>query len=488
MAIWTRKKSNRMVTYELHNEVQKEIPMSTSHKSSELKPAEAFQTLPSEAPGAGESPIEVAASNFSADDSPFNEFGERRFVTRLSWFGPLNLVAVLAFTIPTAATAALFSFMYTVVLPESQANTAIGITNVFGAFVGAIFAVLIGFLSDRTHTRMGRRNPWILSGAAICTLGLVGLAFADYTAIWSVVLFFCIFQAGLNTFYAAYTALLPDRVHSSLLGRASAYSGFGSLAGTALGSILTQVLVSVFGSANLKEGFLTLPWLMIIIAIVIVIVLPGADLRAKQNDRDGALASVAKSQFRIPKDRDFWLAYFGRFAIVLGVMLILQTATQILRYHLGLSVAGAASVGAVAGLLMAGAGAVSSLFAGFISDKIGKRKPLIAFTVAFFILGAALLAFSNSVTVYYLYTICAALSYGSFQAIDQALMVEVLPDKEHVAQDMGMLGTTNTLTGVIAGGLGALLIGVLGYEMLFVISGVLAFIGILIFIPIKRVK
>lgn len=462
--------------------------MPTPQQSSGMQPAEAFQTLPTEVPTAEASSEQVAASNFSADDSPLNEFGERRFVTKLSWFGPLNLIAVLAFTIPTAATASLFSFMYTVVLPESQANTAIGITNVCGAFAGAIFAVLIGFLSDRTRTRMGRRNPWILGGTLCAAIGLGGLALANYSMIWSVVLFFCIFQAGLNTFYAAYTALLPDRVHSSLLGRASAYSGFGSLAGTALGSILTQVLVSIFGSANLKTGFFTLPWLMIIIAIVIVIVLPGADMRAKKDESTGALAAEVKSQFRIPKDKDFWLAYFGRFAIVLGIMLILQTATQILRYHLGLSVTGAASVGAVAGLLMAAAGAVSSLFAGFISDKIGKRKPLIAFTVAFFIIGAVLLAFSNSVAVYYLYTVFAALSFGSFQAIDQALMVEVLPDKEHVAQDMGMLGTTNTLTGVIAGGLGALIIGVLGYEMLFVIAGILALIGILIFIPITRVK
>lgn len=442
-----------------------------------------------EAPGAGAASTAVAGSNFSADDSPLNEFGERRFVNKLSWFGPLNLVTVLAFTIPTAATASLFSFMYTVVLSEAKANSAIGITNIFGAFSGAVFAVLIGYLSDRTRTRLGRRNPWIIFGTILATIGLFGLALANYSMIWMVVIFFCIFQAGLNTFYAAYTALLPDRVHSALLGRASAYSGFGSLAGTALGSILTQVLVGLFGAANLKAGFFTLPWLMIVIAIVIVIVLPGADMHTKHGTPTTEQhAEGVKSPFRIPKDRDFWLAYFGRFAIVLGVMLILQTATQIMRYHLGLSVKDAASVGAVAGLLMAAAGAISSLFAGFISDKIGKRKPLIAFTVAFFIIGAALLAFSSSVIVYYVYTICAALSYGSFQAIDQALMVEVLPDKEHVAQDMGMLGTTNTLTGVIAGGMGALVIGVFGYEMLFVIAGILALIGILIFIPIKRVK
>lgn len=465
--------------------------MSEQHKPTPIPDPDALvhaipadQSLPVQ-----EETAEVAASNFSADSSPFNDFGERRFVNKLSWFGPLNLVTILAFTIPTAAAASLFSFMYTVVLPESAANTAIGLTNVSGAMTGAVFAVLIGFLSDRTRSRLGRRNPWILTGTALSALGLLGLGAVSYSAVWAVIIFFCLFQAGLNMFYAAYTALLPDRVHSSLLGRASAYSGFGSLAGTALGSILTQLLVSVFGAENLKDGFYTLPWLMIIISIVIVIVLPGADMRKKKAvEGQGDIGEEAKSKFRIPRDRDFWLAYFGRFSIVLGIMLILQTATQILRYHYGLTVAQAAGVGAIAGLLMAGAGAVSSLLAGFISDKIGKRKPLIAVTVGLFIIGTLLLIFSKNITMYYAYTVFAALSYGSFQAIDQALMVEVLPDKEHVAQDMGMLGTTNTLTGVVAGGLGALLIAVLGYETMFLLAAVLAFVGILIFIPIRRVK
>lgn len=429
----------------------------------------------------------AASTNFSADDAPVNEYGERRFVKKLSWFGPLNLATILACTIPTAATASMFSLMYTIALPEGPANAAIGQTNIAGAFIGAVFAVLIGHLSDITRTCMGRRNPWILGGAALATIGLIGMALANYSVVWSVILFFCMFQAGLNTVYAAYTALLPDRVHSRLLGRASAYSGFGSLAGTALGSIVTQVLVGIFGAPNLKQGFLLLPWLMVIMAICIVIVLPGADLRHKDL---GVQANGEKkdTRFHLPKDRDYWLAYFGRFFIALSIMLVIQTATQILRYHFQLDVKGAAAAGAIAGLLMAGAGAVASLFAGYFTDKLGRRKPMIAVTVALFIVGLLLLIFSHNIVMYYVFTVFAALSYGGFQAVDQALMVEVLPSQANAAQDMGILGTTNTLTGVIAGAFGAMIIGALGYTALFITAAVCALIGIFIFVPIKRVK
>lgn len=429
-------------------------------------------------------------NNFSADNSPVNALGERRFVNKLGWFGPLNLFAILFATIATAVTANLFSLTFTSVLSEKAANSAIGLTNISGAFTGAVFAVLIGHFSDKTRSRFGRRNPWIIGGAVLSTLALIGLSLADYASVWQVVLLFCLFQAGLNTYYAAYTALLPDRIHSRLLGRASAFSGFGSLAGTALGSIMVQILVAVFGAGHITRGFLVAPWAMLIMAFIIVLLLPGANLRKQvsQQASDNIQEEKSNKHFHLPKDRDYWLAYFGRFFVVLGVMLVLQTATQILRYYYSLSIAQTAAVGTIAGLIMALAGACASIFGGVVSDKIGKRKPMIALAVSLIVIGLVILALSKSITFYYVYTALAALSYGIFQAVDQALMVEVLPDKDNAAQDMGILGTTNTLTGVIAGGLGAALIGLVGYEMMFIVAAVFAILGILIFIPIKRVK
>lgn len=431
------------------------------------------------------------SSNFSADNSPFNELGEKRFVDKLSWFGPLNLFSVLFATIATAATASLFSLTYTSVLSESAANAAIGVTNICCALSGAVFAVLVGHLSDRTRSRLGKRNPWILAGAIMATAGLLGMAFASYQAVWPVVLCACLFQAGLNTYYASYNALLPDRVNSKLLGRASAYSGFGSLAGTALGSVVTQLLIAIFGTGGITKGFLVLPWAMLIMAVIIVMALPGADLRrasAAQNTTAAQKNDAVSHGFRLPTDRDFWFAYAGRFFVVLGIMLVLQTATQILRYYYSLDIKSAAAVGTVAGLIMAVAGAFASIFGGVVSDKIGKRKPLIAISVSLVVIGLIILAVTKSLAFYYVYTAMAALAYGIFQAVDQALMVEVLPDKKNAAQDMGILGTTNTLTGVIAGGLGAALIAAFGYEIMFVAAAVFAVIGIVLFLPIKRVK
>ncbi|WEV65211.1 MFS transporter [Bifidobacterium sp. ESL0764] len=429
-----------------------------------------------------------------AEPALVNELGERRIVGKLGWFGPLNLCAMLFPTIATSAASALSGFTFTAVLPEARANSAIGLQSMFGALSGAIFAVLIGHLSDKTRSRMGRRNPWILGGSIACMVGLLGLAFADYRMIWPAVVSLCIFQAGLNTYYSAYNALLPDRVDSSLLGRASAYSGFGSLAGSAIGTILNQVLIAIFGTGHITRGFLTLPWAMLIVAVVVVLALPGADLRKmkdsqkKTGEDSQNVPSPKTAKFRLPADRDFWLAYVGRFFIVLAIMLVMQTGTQIQRYYFGLDIKSAAAVGSISGLIMAVVGAFSSIIGGVASDKIGKRKPLLAVSAALVIIGLVILASRKALALFYVYTALAALAYGIFQAVDQALMVQVLPDKENAAQDMGILGTTNTLTGVIAGAVGAALIAGIGYRLMFLLAALFALVGILAFIPIKRVR
>src|SRR5699024_6764387 len=107
------------------------------------------------------------AGTFTADDSPTNEFGERRFVHKLRWFAPVNMLMLLGATIPAGAAASLMAYNFTVHLGETDANAAIGVANVFGALAGAIGAIVGGNVSDHTRTRLGRRNPWIIFGAIL---------------------------------------------------------------------------------------------------------------------------------------------------------------------------------------------------------------------------------------------------------------------------------------------------------------------------------
>jgi Na+/melibiose symporter-like transporter len=53
------------------------------------------------------------------------------------------------------------------------ATTFIGIIMTIDNFFGVIFQPLVGMLSDRTHTRIGRRMPWILIGIPLCAIAFL---------------------------------------------------------------------------------------------------------------------------------------------------------------------------------------------------------------------------------------------------------------------------------------------------------------------------
>ena len=79
-----------------------------------------------------------------------------------------------------------------------------------------LISPLVGYVSDRTTSRWGRRRPFLVAGACIALLGLGGMlaghrwrSGATFVASLATTTF------GLNCAYSGYTALLPDLVPGS---------------------------------------------------------------------------------------------------------------------------------------------------------------------------------------------------------------------------------------------------------------------------------
>jgi MFS family permease len=82
---------------------------------------------------------------------------------------------------------------------------------------------------------------------------------------------------------------------------------------------------------------------------------------------------------------------------------------------------------------------------------------------------------------------------GSYAAVDQALVTQVLPAAEHRGKDLGVINIANNLPYVLAGALGGLVISGfgrdhLGYPVLFLLSLVTAIVAALTVRPIKSVR
>ena len=96
---------------------------------------------------------------------------------------------------------------------------AIGAEGVFALFI----PVLVGSLSDRTTTRLGRRLPYAIFAAPLLAFPLVLLPFSDsYAATVGLV---SLFFVGYFVYYPPYQALFAELVPASHVGRAQSVQG-----------------------------------------------------------------------------------------------------------------------------------------------------------------------------------------------------------------------------------------------------------------------
>ena len=96
-----------------------------------------------------------------------------------------------------------------------------------GPMTGLIVQPLIGAMSDRTATRLGRRTPYFLVGAVLCSLCLLAMPYSR--ALWIAAALLWVLDAANNVTMEPYRAYVSDRLdaHQRPLGflTQSAFTG-----------------------------------------------------------------------------------------------------------------------------------------------------------------------------------------------------------------------------------------------------------------------
>ena len=88
----------------------------------------------------------------------------------------------------------------------------------------------------------------------------------------------------------------------------------------------------------------------------------------------------------------------------------------------------------------------------------------------------------------YLFAGIAGLGYAVYSAVDQALLVDVLPNKEEAGKDLGILNMATTLGQMCGPVVMSAIVVNLGYNFAFPTSIALAIIGCFFIMAIKKVK
>ncbi|HYU18352.1 MAG TPA: MFS transporter, partial [Chloroflexota bacterium] len=97
------------------------------------------------------------------------------------------------------------------------------------SFIGGLAQPLVGALSDRTRSPLGRRRPFFLVGVPLVVLSL--LALAAHPPFWSAVALLAVLAFFLAVAYDPYLALLADIVPSQQRGRVGGAMGVANMTG-----------------------------------------------------------------------------------------------------------------------------------------------------------------------------------------------------------------------------------------------------------------
>jgi GPH family glycoside/pentoside/hexuronide:cation symporter len=166
----------------------------------------------------------------------------------------LGLGSILLYAAPMAGIGFMevFSAMYLMKFATDVLGLApavMGVAFLVSRIVGAVSDPLAGYLSDRTHTRLGRRRPWLLA-LALPLAAIYAFLWSppaalggDALALW-VGACFVLFQAALNLFAMPYDALgaeLSDDYHdrTRIFGTRRIVFGVGAIAVFAAAARLT---------------------------------------------------------------------------------------------------------------------------------------------------------------------------------------------------------------------------------------------------------
>ncbi|MDI3297849.1 MAG: MFS transporter [Bacillota bacterium] len=373
------------------------------------------------------------------------------------WFGlGFQEAALLTILLPLALSR----------LAPSRETADLARLATMAAAVRLLCLPLAGLYSDRVRARGGSRKPLLLAGAGVDAVGLVLLL--DAADLGRFAAGFWLATLGESASLAAYQAFWPERVPPAVRGAASGYAGAASLLGTVAG----------LASAALLGERPALEWMLVLILLGAFVTWSGV-----QEAEPEAATAPAESESAAGLRHDFRVTWLGRFLVMLGVDLLMFFVFGYFQEVVGLASPsrGTASAAVVAVL----AAAASSLLLGSCSDR-RERKRLLALAGLPMALAAAGLALLPAPRWLPLFALAFGVGLGAFLAVDWALGVDTLPERLHLARDLGFWGLAANLPLLLAPALGGSLLALggadpaAGYRLLFLASSLFLAAGSLV--------
>nr|XP_022316359.1 uncharacterized protein LOC111120023 [Crassostrea virginica]XP_022316360.1 uncharacterized protein LOC111120023 [Crassostrea virginica]XP_022316361.1 uncharacterized protein LOC111120023 [Crassostrea virginica] len=293
------------------------------------------------------------------------------------------------------------------------------------------------------------------------------------------IFFYLLVTVSFAMITVPYNALIADKSHYSQRGFNSGVMGFmilmGNVSGAAVGIGLTEMgVLGAYGTA-----------IAVVMVSVCITVFTTTEKPGKQISEPIGCVKIFCGFWEPFKEHDFRWVFITRFLMQQGV----STVTGFLEYWLSdmIELPDCWNAGrgvAIMLLPMLFAAAISSIIFGIVSDRFNRRKPIVIAAAFIMCVSISTLTYIKGPSAYYIAVILAfffGIGFGSFQSVDFALVMDVLPEEKDKAKDIAVWHLALILPNALATPVGGLILDYfesvncklgLGYIILFVVTTV----------------
>ncbi len=379
-------------------------------------------------------------------------------------------------------------------------NTALGFLGFIGLLVAMAVQPIVGVFSDRARTKLGRRLPFIIGGAALIAASLFLLALAPN--LWILLLGVIFIQFSSNILQGPWQALIPDLVPELQHGQASSLKAVMDIIATVVAGAVAGILLGTTGQKLFGDYAIYVTAAAPVVVFILFVTLTAIWAHEQPGGINAAVASRSVGEslknafhvdFREHPTFGWWFAnrilFWGAF-IAINAFLI-NYLVDVIR----MSPEAAQSFYGTLKVILGAALIVMALASGWLSDKFG-RKPvmLIAGLVAF--AGAILLLFVRNQTLITIAGGTIGMGIGAFLTASWALAADIVPPAE-AARYLGIANIATCIGSGVARLLGGVLIDPInqalgssssGYFLLFALAALCFLVSALVIIPLPNKK
>jgi MFS family permease len=368
---------------------------------------------------------------------------------------------------------------------NSARATSLSLVTSVGILPAMLLQPIIGMLSDGTRSRWGRRAPWIaagaVTGAALISLMPLVPTVATLVIVWSIL------NLAIGLAQGPLTATVADRVPEERIGLVSGITGLAAYLGAIGGSVIAG---SLFAKVGLASYF---PIALVLVLTALAFIFFSRDKSSRETvSAPLRLAVLVKSYGAALRDHDYRWAWISKVLLYFGYGISGVYVIYMLQGYItpALSTEQAARIAPLLQFAALPTTLIAMYASAHWSDKVRRRKPFVIAAALIMAAGFVIPFVSPTLPAMFAQAVVTGVGYGTFVAVDQALFIDILPDPDAAARDLGLssLGQNlgQTLGPIVAGMVVGIFAG--AYGPVWPVAFVLVSVSALAVMPIKRIR